>query len=150
MCCLVVTHQKKGPILIPLGQPFQRHISIHIRGMALTLTFAFRGFKARIKIRPLPARDGIIIKAVCIVSVHMPLANHSGLIPGLLQDHRQCGFTFGVEFFTQSIHAMLVAVLARENAGTARRTQRICAHTVREHHAFSCQTVNMRRARIRG
>ena len=80
------------------------------------------------------------------VALHVPLADDTRLVAVLLQYLRDEGLG-GVDARTQTPLSVLVAVQARDEAGAARRRERVLDIGAREGHTLGRQTVDVGRGR---
>ena len=139
----VMHHQKERLLARPALDELEGQIGDDIGGVAARVRLlSCRRVEHRIPVCALAREDLPAIEPGGIAA-EMPLADHAGVVPALLQQPRDC-HPRAVEPIEHG-HAVQVRVLAGQNRGAARRADRVRGKHVREQRALAGQPIDVRR-----
>ena len=119
---LVVGHEEERLVLRPVLEQVDGEVGDDVGDVALDAPPAVLVVEGRIVVDALPGQDVPVVEARR-VAAQVPLADHGGVVAGLLQ-HLRHGRLRTVEA-VEDRHAVQVAVLAGEDRGPARRADRV-------------------------
>ena len=141
---LVLRHEEERPVLVSLPQPLDRTIGDQIGDIPALDLFPRGRDHRRVVVDPLARKDLPVVEAGRIAP-QVPLANHRRLPAGLLQ-HLGEGRLGRVEpAVGVVVEAVLVGVLAGEDRGSARPTDRVGDQAAIEPHPLAGEPVDVRR-----
>ena len=139
---LVVAHQEERLVLGPVLEEVDRQIGDDVGHVALDLPAARGLEEGRVVIDALARQDRPAVEAGR-VAAQVPLADHARMVAGRLQVLGD-GRLRAVEA-VEHRHAVLVAVLAGQDAGPAGRADRVDAEAGVQSHALVGEAVEVRR-----
>ena len=138
----VVAHQEERFVLGPVLEKLDGQISNDVGDVPVDDAPAGRFEKGRIDVRALSRQDRPVIEPGR-VAAEVPFADHAGIVAGCLQILGD-RWLRAVELVKHG-RAVLVAVLAGQDRGAARRADRVNAEDPVKPHPVACQPVEVGR-----